>query len=154
MVYFYLVLIHILAVIIFLGNITITPFWKLQAEKTKDRLVMLRTWQGIIKADRLFTMPGVSILLLFGIGAALHGGYNLISTGWIFWSLILYVISGAAFMAKVVPIQKNIVALSKDESKFGWDEYKKLAKQWDIWGSVATIAPWIAVVLMVLKPNI
>jgi len=47
-----------------------------------------------------------------------------------------------------------VVALAKDESKFDWDEYNKLAKQWDIWGSVATITPWIAVILMVLKPNI
>jgi uncharacterized membrane protein len=154
MVYFILVLIHVIAVIIFLGNITIAPFWKSQAEKTNDRLIILRTWEGIIKADRLFTMPGVSILLLFGIGAALHGGYNLINTGWIFWSILLYIISGAAFMAKVVPIQKRIVALAKDESKFRWDEYLKMSKQWDFWGSIATLAPWVAVILMVIKPNI
>ncbi|MCW8961552.1 MAG: DUF2269 domain-containing protein [Ignavibacteriaceae bacterium] len=113
MVYFILVLIHVMAVIIFLGNNTITPFWKSQAEKTKDRLHVLNTWEGIIRADRFFTMPGVTILLIFGIGAALHGGFNLINTGWIFWSIIMYIISGAAFMAKVVPIQKNIVALGK-----------------------------------------
>ena len=154
MVYFILVLIHVIAVIIFLGNITIGPFWKSQAEKTKDRLIILRTWEGIIKADRLFTMPGVSILLLFGIGAALHGGYNLINTGWIFWSILLYIISGAAFMAKVVPIQKRIVALAKDESNFRWDEYLKMSKQWDFWGSIATLAPWVAVIFMVIKPNI
>ena len=154
MVYFILVLIHGMAVIIFLGNITITPFWKLQAEKTKARLHILNTWEGIIRADRIFTMPGVIILLIFGIGAALHRGFNLISAGWIFWSIIMYIISGTAFMAKVVPIQKKIVALTKDEAKFGWDEYRKLTKQWDVWGSVATITPWIAVILMVLKPNI
>lgn len=154
MVYFILVLIHIIAVIIFLGNITITPFWKLQAEKTKDRLHILNTWEGIIRADRLFTMPGVTIILLFGIGAAAHLKVNFMNTGWIFWSIILYVVSATVFMAKVVPIQKKIVALAKDESKFGWEEYYKLAKQWDIWGSLATITPWIAVILMVLKPNI
>ena len=154
MVYFILVLIHVMAVIIFLGNITITPFWKLQAEKTKDRLHILNTWEGIIRADRIFTMPGVIILLIFGIGAALHRGFNLISAGWIFWSIIMYIISGLAFMARVVPIQKKIVAFAKDETKFGWEEYFKLAKRWDVWGSIATITPWIAVILMVLKPNI
>jgi uncharacterized membrane protein len=154
MVYIILVLIHVIASIIFLGNITISPFWKLQAEKTKDRLQIINAWQGIIRADRFFTMPGVTILLIFGIGAALHGGFNLISTGWIFWSIILYVISGVAFMIKVVPTQKKVVLLATDESKFNWDDYSKLAKQWDIWSSVATITPWIAVILMVLKPNI
>jgi len=154
MVYIILVLIHVIAVIIFLGNITIAPFWKANAEKKKDRLLILNAWEGIIRADRLFTMPGVILLLIFGIGGALHGGFNLISVGWIFWSIILYVISGAAFMIKVVPIQKKVVALAKDESNFSWDDYYKLAKQWDIWGSIATIAPWIAVILMVIKPNI
>ena len=154
MVYFSLVLIHVIAVIIFLGNITITPFWKLQAEKIKDRLHILNIWEGIIRSDRFFTMPGMIILLIFGIGAAAHLKINFIDTGWIFWSIIMYIISGASFMVKMVPIQKKIVALAKDEARFGWDEYRKLSKQWDIWGSLATITPWIAVILMVLKPNI
>ena len=154
MVYFSLVLIHVIAVIIFLGNITITPFWKLQAEKIKDRLHILNIWEGIIRSDRFFTMPGMIILLIFGIGAAAHLKVNFIDTGWIFWSIIMYIISGASFMVKMVPIQKKIVALAKDEARFGWDEYRKLTKQWDIWGSLVTITPWIAVILMVLKPNI
>lgn len=108
MVYLILVLIHVIAAIIFLGNITIAPFWKSHAEKTQDRLKVLNTWEGIAKADKLLTMPTVTILLIFGIGAALHGGFNLISTGWIFWSIILYAISGFAFMIKVVPIQKKL----------------------------------------------
>jgi uncharacterized membrane protein len=154
MVYLILILIHVVAVVIFLGNITIAPFWKSNAEKKKERLLVLNAWEGIIRADRLFTMPGVVLLLIFGIGGALHGGFNIISTGWIFWSMIMYIISGSAFMIKVVPLQKKILAFAKDESKFNWDEYSKLTKQWDIWGSLATITPWIAVILMVIKPNI
>ena len=152
MVYLIIKLIHIFGVIIFLGNITVGPFWKMHAERSKDPKKIAATFDGIIKADRYFTMPGVAILIIFGVGDALHGGYNLITTAWIFWSLILVIISGAAFMAKVVPIQKKILALAHDEAGFSWDEYRKLAKQWDIWGSVATIAPYIAVVLMVIKP--
>jgi uncharacterized membrane protein len=152
MVYLILKLIHIFGAIIFLGNITIGPFWKMHAERSNDPKKIADTFDGIIKADRFFTMPGAAIIIIFGIGAALHGGYNLITTSWIFWSLILIVISGAVFMAKVAPIQKKIFALASDESKFNWDEYKNLAKQWDIWGSIATIAPYIAIVLMVIKP--
>ena len=126
MVYFSLVLIHVIAVIIFLGNITITPFWKLQAEKIKDRLHILNIWEGLIRSDRFFTMPGMIILLIFGIGAAAHLKVNFIDTGWIFWSIIMYIISGASFMVKMVAIQKKIVALAKDEARFGWDEYRKL----------------------------
>jgi uncharacterized membrane protein len=68
------------------------------------------------------------------------------------WGLIMVIISAAAFMAKVVPLQKKMYALANDEAKFKWDEYEKLSKQWNLWGSIATIAPYIALVLMVLKP--
>lgn len=154
MVYSFLVLIHVIAVIIFLGNITIAPFWKRQADKSKDRLKIADAFDGIIKADRYFTMPGVTILLIFGIGAALHGGYNLLETGWIFWAIILYLISGVVFMIKVVPLQKKIYNLADSESEFNWEKYQLLSKQWNVWGSVATLAPWLAVILMVVKPVI
>lgn len=153
MTYLILTLIHIIGVILFLGNITVGPFWKMNAERSKDRQKIGDTFEGLIKADKLFTMPGVAILLIFGISAALHGGYNLITTGWIFWSIIMIIISGVVFMAKVAPIQKKILSLTRSEADFSWDHYKVLSKQWDIWGSIATIAPYIAVVLMVIKPN-
>ena len=152
MVYLILKLIHIFGAIVFLGNITVGPFWKKHAELSKDPNKIADTFDGIIKADRYFTMPGVAIIIIFGIGGALHGGYNLITTAWIFWSLILVFISGAAFMAKVVPIQKKILTLAQSEGEFNWEEYARLAKQWDVWGTIATLAPYIAVVLMVIKP--
>ncbi len=153
MIHSILILIHIFAAFIFVGNITVGIFWKMYAQKSKDAKTIAFTFKGIIKADRIFTMPSVGILLIFGLGSA-GGYYNILLTGWIFWSLILYIISGAVFMAKVVPIQKKIYALASEAAKFNWDEYKKLADQWDLWGSIALIAPIIAVVLMVLKPAI
>jgi uncharacterized membrane protein len=154
MVYLILKLIHVVGVIIFLGNITVAPFWKVNAEKTKDRIKLAETWSGIIRADRFFTMPGVIMILVFGIGAAAHLGYNFIETGWIFWSIILFVVTGVVFSTRVSPIQKKILKLVNDEANFNWEDYKKLAKQWDVWGSIATLAPWIAVILMVLKPDL
>lgn len=152
MAYLIIKLIHVFAAIIFLGNITLGFFWKFRAEKLKERQRLAETFTSIINADRLFTMPSVVILLVFGIGNAQLFGYNLISTGWIFWSIVLYVISGLAFMIRVVPLQKKILALTSDENNFNWDEYNKLSGKWNLWGTIATITPWIAVILMVLKP--
>ncbi|HSP88837.1 MAG TPA: DUF2269 family protein, partial [Ignavibacteriaceae bacterium] len=72
----------------------------------------------------------------------------------ILWSIILFIVSGIAFMAKLAPLQRQILALASDKEKFNWDEYHKLAKQWDFWGFIALASPFIAVILMVLKPNI
>jgi len=154
MVYSYLKLVHLLFVIIFLGNITIGLFWKMLAEKTKDPDKIAFAFKGIIKADRYFTVPGVFGITLFGIAGAMHFGFPILGTGWILWSIILFSISGLAFMAKLVPLQKKLATLASDKEKFSWEEYHKLSKQWDIWGYVSLLTPWLAVILMVTKPNI
>jgi len=153
MAYFYIKLIHVIFVILFLGNITIGLFWKIIAEKTKDPDKIAFAFKGIIKADRYFTVPGVIGITLFGIGLALHAKMPIFGTGWILWSIILFIISGIAFMAKLVPLQKKLAALASNKENFNWDEYHKLSKQWDIWGYVALLPPWIATVLMVIKPT-
>lgn len=145
-------LLHVIAAIIFIGNITLGPFWKAAADRSKDRLRIADTMKNIIRADRLFTMPSVTILIVFGFGAQMTFGYP-IETPWILWGLIMVVVSGVVFMTKVVPLQKKMYSLASDENKFNWEEYRKLSKQWNIWGSIATIAPYIALVLMVLKPS-
>lgn len=154
MAYNIIKLLHILFVVIFLGNITIGLFWKMIAEKSKEADKIAFAFKGIIKADKYFTVPGVIGIILFGIGLSMHAKIPIISTGWIFWSIILFIISGAAFMAKLVPLQKKLAALASDKEKINWDEYHKLSKQWDIWGYIALLTPWIAVILMVIKPNI
>jgi len=152
--YLVIKLIHVVFVIAFLGNLTIGLFWKMFAEKTKDKDKIAFAFKGIIKADRYFTIPGVIGITLFGIAGAMHAKIPILGTGWILWSIILFTISGVAFMAKLVPLQKKLAALASDREKFNWDEYHKLAKQWDLWGYVALITLWVAVIFMVIKPNI
>jgi uncharacterized membrane protein len=154
MAYTYIKLIHVLFVIVFLGNITIGLFWKMFAEKSKDPDKIAFAFKGIIKADRYFTVPGVIGITLFGIAGAMHAGIPILETGWILWSIILFSISGIAFMVKLVPLQKKLASLASDKEKFNWEEYHKLAKQWDLWGYIALITPWLAFILMVIKPNI
>ena len=154
MVYLYLKLIHVLFVIMFLGNITVGVFWKVFAQKSKDPDKIAFAFKGIIKADRVFTIPGVIGITIFGFGGAIHGGLPILGTGWILWSIILFTISGIVFMAKLVPLQKQIAALAADKEKFNWDDYNKLAKQWDFWGFISLGTPFAAAILMILKPNI
>jgi uncharacterized membrane protein len=144
-------LIHIISAVLFLGNITIAILWKMISHKSKDRQRIAFTFEGIIKSDRVFTMPSVTLLIISGFGLSGMMRLNTVETGWILWSIILVIISGAVYMAKVVRIQKKILTLTSDENKFKWDEYNNLAKQWDLWGSIATITSYIALVLMVYK---
>jgi uncharacterized membrane protein len=106
--YLLLKLIHIIAVIIFLGNIITGLFWMRKADKTNNRSIIAFTMKGIIDSDRLFTIPGVIIITIGGFAAAIQGGIPLLRTGWIFWPIVLFSLSGLAFAWKVVPLQKII----------------------------------------------
>ena len=146
-------LIHVAAVILFLGNIITGLFWKAHADRTRDVRFIAHTMHGIIRSDRWFTIPGVIVITITGVLAAIKAGLPLLRTGWIFWSLVAFSVSGIVFAWRVAPLQKEILTLttSASESPFPWDRYRSKSLHWEIWGFVATVTPIIAVVLMVLK---
>ena len=147
--------IHLLAVVLFLGNIGIGTFWKFYGDRSGDPRIIAHTMSGIIRADRWFTVPGVILLVVFGFGAAGSGHVSL-GSPWIVWSIVLIVVSGLAFVIRIGPLQKRMLAVAREGSgatDFDSAAYARLSKSWAIWGSVALLAPVIAVVLMVLKPN-
>jgi uncharacterized membrane protein len=147
-------LIHIAAVVIFLGNIITGLFWAARAHKTRDFGSIASTFQGIIKSDRYFTLPGIIILTLAGIVAAIHGHWPILGTGWILWSIILFSISGVIFSVYVAPLQKKIAKYTDSavNSEGSWNTHEKMYKQWEFLGFLATITPVTAMVIMVLKP--
>ena len=146
---------HVLSAIAFLGNITTGLFWKHHADRTRDVRIIRSAVDGIIRADRLFTVPGVLGLTVFGFGAAGIGGLPMLRTGWILWSIVLFTLSGVVFMAQVVPLQRRMAKLTADgetQGRLDWDAYERLSRAWDLWGLIALLAPLAAAVLMILKP--
>lgn len=144
---------HVLAVVLFLGNITTGIFWKANADRTKNPAIIGNMLEGIIRADRLFTIPPIIFILIGGVGAAIVGHFPILGTGWIFWSIVLFTVSGIAFMAQVGPLQRKMLALvRRSADSLDWDAYHSLSVQWKLWGTVALLAPVIAAVLMVMKP--
>ena len=150
--YLGLKLIHVLAVALFLGNIITGIFWKANADRTRNPVVIANMLEGIIQADRLFTMPPILFILIGGFGAAVAGGYPILGTGWIFWSIVLFTVSGIAFMTHVAPSQRQMLGLARGSQTLDWPAYRKLSRRWEIGGIVALITPILAVVLMVMKP--
>jgi uncharacterized membrane protein len=58
-------------------------------------------------------------------------------------------------MARLAPLQRRMRDFAQAGAaagKFDLAAYERLAKQWDFWGAVATLAPLGALALMVLKP--
>jgi uncharacterized membrane protein len=153
--YLWLKLLHVAAVVLFLGNIITGLFWHAHATRTRDARLIAHAMDGIIRSDRIFTVPGVFLIIATGLAAAMIGGYPILRTTWIVWSLALFAVAGVVFVARVAPLQKQLKALAQDRADgapFDWDRYQAVARRWEVWGAVALITPLAALVLMVLKP--
>jgi uncharacterized membrane protein len=154
--YLTLKFLHILGVILFLGNITTGVFWKAHADRTRDPRLIAQVLDGIIRSDMLFTIPGVVIILVTGLAAAISGGIPLLRTAWIGGGIALFTFAGIAFMIRIAPRQRQMLALARantDPATFDWPAYEKLSRSWAIWGAAALIAPLFAAGLMVFKPT-
>jgi uncharacterized membrane protein len=143
---------HVLSVVLFLGNIITGVFWKFHADRIGDPRARWQALDGIIGSDRLFTTPNVFVIVITGIVTALAAGLPILGTPWILWSIVLFGISGGAF-AFVAPLQKKLRAVAEAgiTGNFNADEYQRLSRQWGFWGAIATLAPVGAVILMVAK---
>lgn len=145
-------LVHVLAVVAFLGNITTGVFWGHHAHRSADPGQIASTFRGIISSDRWFTNPGVAVLVVAGIMSAVRGGYPILATGWILWSIVLLTVSGLAFVMRIAPQQRRIVAIA--EGAWDAEAYRSAYRSWQAWGAVGLVAPVLATVLMVLKPSL
>ena len=148
MLYLVLKLVHVAGVVLFLGNITVGVFWKSYADRTRNAAIMAATMDGIIAADKVFTIPGIVILLAGGLGAAFVGGIPILSTGWLLWGIIAFVLSGLAFG----PLSRAQRRISFSAHAGNFQEYEELSKAWTFWGSIALAMPVVVFVLMILKP--
>lgn len=154
--YIALKILHVAAVVIFLGNAVTGILWKIHADQTKDPSIIRHTIAGLIRADRWFTIPGVLLILISGFGAAGVGGLPVLRTPWILWGIILFTLSGIAYMARVVPLQRQMLNVARsgvETGNFNWDKYRALSRGWNLWGTIALLAPALAMIAMIAKPS-
>jgi uncharacterized membrane protein len=112
MLYLALKSLHVVSVVLFLGNIITGVFWKVHADLSGDLRVREQAILGLIRSDRIFTVPGVLLITATGVALALMANFPLLRTFWIAGSLVLFGISGLAFAFKVGPLQKKLTSLT------------------------------------------
>lgn len=142
---------HILGASLFLGNIIVSAFWKVLADRTGDYSVIRFATRLVNITDAVFTSLGATLLLVTGhLLATNYGG--IISNDWILWSYVLFGMSGAIWLAVLVPIQfKQAQILSMSRPGEIPEKYDHLARLWSFAGVIATLLPLPAIYLMVSK---
>jgi uncharacterized membrane protein len=149
MFYFYAKLIHIVAVVLFLGNITTGIFWIHFFAKSRSPIQIASAMEGVIRSDRFFTIPAVLILSASGLAAAMNAGLGIMRTKWIAYSILAFALSGLLFIP-LAQLQRRIRDYAQREHA-DWNICAGMLRQWDIVGAASLFLAWSALVMMVLK---
>ena len=84
--------IHIVGVVVLLGNVTITAYWKVLADRTNDTRLIAHAQHGVTVADWIFTLAGIVLVLVGGYGAAAIAGLSPVSTNWLIVGQLLFAV--------------------------------------------------------------
>jgi uncharacterized membrane protein len=149
-----LVYAHILGVILLAGNITITAFWKVLADMSREVKLIVFANRAVIIADWIFTLPGIVLTLVGGIGTSLMGEWPLLEVSWLSWSMFWFVVAGLLWMGLLIPLQIRQHRAAKLMLETGEipASYWRDARAWITIGLIATVPLIIILYLMVVKP--
>jgi uncharacterized membrane protein len=146
--------IHILGVILLLGNITITAWWKSMANRTGDARIIAFAQRQVTLTDFLFTLPGAVLIVATGDFI----GYVLLtdswSIRWLTWGRILFIASGLIWLSVLIPIQVKQARLARTFAT-GAEipaAYWRLNRCWYAFGTAALLLPMANLYWMVFKP--
>jgi uncharacterized membrane protein len=147
--------VHLLGVILLVGNVTITAYWKVLADRTSDTKIVAHAQHGVTVADWLFTLTGILLLIIGGYGAAAFAGWSLTGPTWLVLGQILFAVSGLIWLVILIPIQirqaRTVRALRDDSALPA--PYRRDSRIWLVWGILATVPLIAALYVMVAKPQ-
>ena len=155
MSYLFLKMIHLLGVVLFLGNLIISAYWKIRADQTKDLKFMVFAYKEIIRTDYFFTLPGGGMILGAGFGMVWLIGYPFFQVPWLVWSVMLFLIAAVLWASLLAPCQRKMLFMAEKALKAGQLDPKlaRLSRIWYLTASIATILPLIVGFLMISQPG-
>ena len=146
-------MLHILGVVLFLGNIITAAFWKTFADQTRQPEVVAFSQRLIVATDIVLPLGGVVLILIGGFGMVRVAGLDIASTSWLQHGLALFGISGLIWVLILIPIEYWKLRMANDFASGGEipERFWRLNRWWIIWGIVATVLPLLNIYVMVAK---
>lgn len=152
--YLWLKVIHIFGIVIFLGNIIVTGWWKNMADITKNPQIIAYAQRQVTLTDFIFTGGGVLILLVAGmVNVYLHDMSY--ATKWLGHGMAIFLFSGLIWAAVLIPVQAKQAKMAREFAVSGEipANYWKLCTTWNVFGLLATLIPLVNLYYMVFKPQ-
>lgn len=150
-------IIHLAGVIAFMGNIVVTGWWKVMADRTGDHRVIAFAQRQVTLTDWVFTAGGASVLLFSAFGMASHMNPDpmaeILSTRWLWWGYHLFLLSGVIWVAILIPCQIAQARMARRFAETGDipAKYWLYGRLWLWFGIPATVIPALNLYWMVAK---
>jgi uncharacterized membrane protein len=145
---------HVFGVILYLGNILVTGWWKIWADRHGDPKVVAFAQKLVALNDFMFASAGVVLILGSGLAitALFRPGY--LHAGWFAWGYWLFIASGTLWFGILIPVQRKQSALARQFASGGPipDLYWRLERVWLTAGTAAACLPLANLYWMVFKP--
>jgi uncharacterized membrane protein len=155
MLYFVLKYLHVVGATVLLGTGSGIAFFMLMAHLGGRPAVIAGVARIVVIADFIFTATAVVVQPITGALLVLHVGHSLWD-GWIIWSIVLYVLTGALWLP-VVWMQmrlRDLATTAEAEGKPLPAQYHQIFWLWFAFGIPAFAAVAIILWLMIAKPQI
>ncbi|WP_240414615.1 DUF2269 family protein [Paenibacillus periandrae] len=149
----YWLVIHIIGVVLLVGNIVTAAFWKVRADLQNNPVVIHSAVKNVMLADYVFTLPGIALITVSGIIMAVRSGMPMSGLSWLTVSLILFAISGILWLAVLIPLQRSMIRHSAHsvEQKAVTEGYRRASRYWAVFGIVSTLLPVVILYLMITR---
>ena len=151
-------ILHFLGLILFIGNIIVTGWWKVMADRTGDPRVVAFAQRQVTLTDWVFTFGGVIIAAIGAFGMVAHLSDDIYaeihSRRWLRWGFYLFVLSGVIWVVVLIPCQIVQARMARGfaSSDVIPQRYWFYGRIWLWAGIIATVIPLANLYWMVMKP--
>ena len=145
--------VHVIGVILLVGNVSATAIWKLFADRTRNPTIMAFAQKLVTYTDLSLTLWGIILIVAGGYSAALIGRLDLIGERWLLYGQLLFVLSGVLWLGILLPLQIRQARAAKRFGETGEvpAQYWRDCGNWVIWGLIATVPLVASIWVMIAK---
>lgn len=146
--------IHILSAVVLIGNLITSAFWKVRADQTSNLETISSTCRALLRADYMFTIPGIVVLWASGMLLVAFTGWQRFEQLWLGLSFVLLILTTIIWAAAMLPLQRRMARLTQEGLSQGRldQAYSRTSRRWSMFGGIATLLVLIILFLMVLRP--
>jgi uncharacterized membrane protein len=109
-----LIAIHVIAAVVYLGNLITAAFWKMRADRSGGLETMAVTSRLVVLSDCFFTGPGLVVLMATGILIVSQTGWHRFQEPWLGASFVMLVVTAIIWLAVLVPLERKMLQLARE----------------------------------------